>query len=326
MSKLFVGIDVGKRTLDALSLDDSDSKGRGFSNDEGGFAKICTWINNSPELTHICMEATGSYWKDLAFYLVARGYIISVVNPACIKAFARSQLKRSKTDKIDARVIADFAKAMNPHQWTPPSPEIAELQSLVRYQQAIQQMRRQELNRLESKHLSKEVENTILKHVEYLDTEEKRILGAITSVMKSTKDLRRMHELLVSIPGIGDKTAAVLLAEIGNIEQFLTSRQLISYAGLCPREIRSGTSVYGKTRLSKVGNAHIRKALFLPAMVGRGCNPHLASLYNRLVAAGKNKKCAIGACMRKLLHLVFVILTKRTPYNPAAIFQGSITV
>jgi transposase len=319
MAEQFVGVDIAKKTFEAAKLTNDQCKNKEFSNNEKGFQKFCEWLGKNQSDKHICMEATGPYWKELATFLNAKGYKVSVVNPACIRSFAASELKRLKTDKVDAQVIARFTRAMSPAPWEAPSVEVQELQALVRYREALKDMRIQESNRIQSPLVSGYVKEAIQKHLEYLEQEEKRILCAIEDHMREHATLKRQSQLLVSIPGIGMQTAAILLAEIGNVDLFDTSRKLVAYAGLAPMEIRSGTSVRGRTRLSKIGNAHIRRALFMPAMTGRACNPHLMRLNERLVSAGKNKKAAIGACMRKLLILAFAVLRHGRPYDPIVV-------
>jgi transposase len=236
--------------------------------------------------------------------------------PARIKHYGNSKLRRNKTDKADAQLIAEYCLREKPAIWTPPPASFKDLQALVRHLENLQNNRLQELNRLLSGvHTSFVVESLNLLLV-FLDDQIKQTKKAIQEHINQHEELKRMQNLLVTIPGIGKLTAAKLLGEIRNILDFQSARQLAAYAGLTPRNFLSGTSVHKKSRLSKTGNANLRKALFMPAIVATKYNPIVHSFCVRLSESGLRPMEVIGAAMRKLLHLVFGILKTGRPFDP----------
>ena len=175
------------------------------------------------------------------------------------------------------------------------------------------QTRQQQMNRLESAR-SKEVVKSLRKLVQVLDKEIVQIEKRIKAHIAGHPRLQQQHELLDSIKGIGDRTISTLLAEI-NFKQYSSARQVAAYVGLTPRNNRSGT-INGKTRLAKIGNARVRKALFLPALVAKRHNPIVRSFCARLATNGKSKMAIVGAAMRKLIHIAFGVLKSGQPFDP----------
>jgi len=312
-----LGIDVSKRKFDvALQREDGKSRSRAFSNDEAGFQRLQEWLQRlGVERVHACLEATGTYGLALAEYLHGEGHVVSVVNPAQIKAFGESELQRTKTDRVDAKLIARFCRAMAPSPWQPPAPEVAQLQALVRRMESLQQMIQQERNRLEAPGLSPAVQESLERTLELLEAEPQRLQDQIPSHLDQPPGLKEKQELLSSIPGIGESTANLLLSEMSGVD-FGSARQLAAYAGLVPHQRQSGSSVRGRARLSKRGNSRLRRALWWPAIVAMRHNPLLASFAQRLREAGKPTKVIIAAVMRKLLHLAFGVLKHHRPFDP----------
>ena len=264
---------------------------------------------------HACLESTGTYGLALAEFLVGQGHVVSVVNPACVKAFADSELSRAKTDRVDAKLIARFCAAMRPARWHPPAPEVRQLQGLVRRLESVQQMLQQERTRLGVPGTSAAVQASLERTVEVLEQELGRLRAQIRDHVDRHPELKRQEELLSSIPGIGEATAQRLLSEMSALP-FSRAREVAAYAGLVPSPRESGTSVRGRGRLSKRGNARLRRALYWPAIVAMRHNPVLRTFADRLLAAGKPKLVVIAAVMRKLLHLAFGVLKHRRPFDP----------
>jgi transposase len=260
------------------------------------------------------LEATGPYSEALALYLHEQGHTVSVVNPAQIKAFGQSELLRNKDDRPDAGLIRRFCEKQRPAAWTPPPTHFCELQALTRHLENLLESRQQHLNRLETTN-TKNVVKSLRKLVAHFDAEIKRIEQQINDHLDRHPDLKQQCQLLESIPGIGKRTATRLLAEIEDISQSKSARQVAAYAGLTPRNNRSGT-IRGQTRLSKTGNARVRKALFLPAMVAKRHNPVVRSFCQRLAGHGKNKMQLVGAAMRKLIHIPFGVLKSGKVFDP----------
>ena len=317
MSKTVVGIDVSKETLDVVLLVKEQRRERSFRNDRGGFGQLVSWLGQQQAREgHVCLEATGRYSLPVTKYLYEEGVKVSMVNPARIKAYRDSQLKRNKTDRLDAYVIADFCRTQNPPTWQPPSPEVEELQALSRYLEDMDGQLQQERNRLSSGIESEYVIHSITDHMAYLSEQRKAVMTAMDEHIAQHEELKQQSELLCSIPGIGKLTAARLLAEIVDVRRFDNAAQLAAYAGVTPRQFYSGTSVHKKSRMSKMGNVHLRKALFMPAISAKKNNPVIREFCQRLEHNGKLKIVAVGAAMRKLLHLVFGVLKHKTRFDP----------
>jgi transposase len=260
------------------------------------------------------MEATGSYGEDLAIYLHEAGHTVSIVNPARIKGFAQSELVRTKTDKLDAGVIARFCLAMKPEAWIPPSAEIRSLRALVRRVDSLIDMRSQEKNRMGTAHESVIV--LIKEHIAYLDKKIEKIRKQMDDLIKRNPQLKQRKDLLDSIPGLGKATIPHLLAELDNLDKFTHVREMVAFIGLAPKETVSGSSIKGKPRLCKIGHARLRKALYMPALVSIQCNPVMIAFYNRLKERGKNGKVIVCAIMRKLVHVIFGVLKSGKMYDP----------
>ncbi|MBD2080406.1 transposase [Leptolyngbya sp. FACHB-17] len=286
-----------------------------FKNDANGFDELQQWLKQQGAGTvHACLEATSTYGEGVAEFLHSQGHTVSIVNPARIKGFAISELSRTKTDKADAQLILRFCIALQPEPWQPPAPEVKQLQLLLRRLEALQQMVVQERNRLET--ATPKLQKSIQAHIDYLEQDIEEIKQQVKDHFDDHPGLKQQRDLLVSIPGIGEHTAAILLSEIVHWSLFESSRQLAAYAGLTPKERSSGSSVRGRPGLSRVANARLRKALYLPAMSARRFNPLIAAFCERLLAKGKAKKQVIGAAMRKLLHLAYGVLKSGCPFDP----------
>ena len=316
MALAYLGIDISKKTFDvALLTVDGQPKHKKFSNDPEGFRQLDSWlVVQMVGDVHACMEATGHYGNALARHLYEAQHAVSVVNPAGPSAFARAQLSRTKTDKADAIRIAQYCRAHQPFLWTPPREEVATLQALVRRLESLTQMRQMENQRLEGASLL--VQDSIKVVVGILEQQMALVEKQISDHIDQHPDLKRQSDLLESIPGIGSKTAAALLCELGDWTRFGSARAAAAYAGLVPRLRESGTSVRGRSSLCKLGNRRLRKALYFPAMSALRHNPVLIAMSERLSLAGKSKMAILGAAMRRLVHLAFGVLKSGKPFDP----------
>lgn len=315
--KPILGIDVAKIKLDcALRLPDGKFRSKVVDNTPHGFEIVSAWLakHNLVDL-HVCMEATGTYWEAVAEFLADAGYAVSVVNPAQIKAFSTASRVRTKTDKVDARLIAEFCFSQRPEPWQAPTPALRGLRALVARREALDAMRTQEKNRLLVARES--VRTGIEAHLDYLEKAIDEVDTAIRRKIDDDPDLKGQGVLLDSVPGLGEKTIPVLLSYYGGSLRFDNARQAAAFAGLDPRQHESGSSVKGKPRLSKVGHALLRKALYMPAMVATTKTAWGRAFRDRLAAAGKPPMVILGAMMRKLVHVAFGVLKSGTPFNPA---------
>ncbi len=312
----YLGIDISKETFNAHLLSHGTEAKKVFQNSAKGFKQLTAWLKNRKvSALHACMEATGGYWEALARYLYEHEYRVSVVNPARIKAFGQSELLRTKTDAVDAALIARFCKSQLPDTWTPPPEDVRVLQALTRHYEHLKKVRAQQVNSAQTSDEPAIVKSSLQELIATLDVQIAELERQIRRHFDDHTDLKRKRDLLTSIPGIGETTAGSILAEIPQIDRFESARAVAAYAGLSPRHRRSGTSVYGRPRLCKTGNARIRKALFMPAMVACRFNPVLRAFSERLAAAGKRRMLILGAVMRKLLVLAYAILRTGVPFE-----------
>ncbi|MDP3742714.1 MAG: IS110 family transposase [Methylotenera sp.] len=310
-----LGIDISKAKFDvALLVGGKVKKSRVFDNNLAGFKALSLWLIKQ-DISHLqaCMEATGTYGDELATYLVDQGFEVSVVNPAQIKSFSGAQLNRAKTDKADAKLIAQFCASMHPMAWVPPPVHVRELQALVQRLAALLQMERQELNRFGT--AAPVIQPSIKAVLATIKVEIKAVERMIRDHIDRHPDLKDQSILLDSIPGIGVATIARLLAFVGDVHRFNDAKALAAFVGLNPTVHQSGSSVRGKSRLSKKGNATIRKALYMPAIVARRYNPIIKAFAQRLKKAGKSNMLIIGAVMRKLLHIIYGVLKSGKPFD-----------
>ena len=308
MQNFCLGIDVAKLKLDcALRLPNGKHRNKVVENNIKGFIALVEWLaKHEASSVHVCMEATGIYWEEVAEYLSVHGMKVSVLNPAQIKAFGTSRMVRTKTDKVDAQLIAEFCFERNPTTWQAPSPAEQALRAMVLRLDALQIMRTQEGNRLE---VAREaIRAGIENHIAWLDQEIKALAKAIRDHINDDPDMKRKQDLLDSIPGIGERTIAVFLSYYADTERFENARKAVAFAGLDPHHHESGTSVKIKPRMSKVGHTFIRKALYMPAMVTLYKTAWGKTFRDRLAASGKPPMLIIGAMMRKLIHVAFGVL------------------
>jgi len=313
-----LGIDIAKVKFNVCLINQSDKlRHKVFLNTATGFEQLQQWLSKQGvQRVHACLEATGTYGEALALFLHQTGHTVSVINPAAVKAFAQSRLSRTKTDRVDAELIARFTQAQEPSAWTPLPPEVRELQALVRRLESLIEMRVAEENRLSSGITVKAVRESVQEHLAYLNEQIKRTEELIRQHINDHPGLKRQSQLLDSIPGIAETTAALLLSEITNIKQYRSARQVAAYAGLVPRERQSGSSLRGRARLSKIGNARLRRALYFPAITALRCSPFFQTWAAGLQERGKCKMTVICAVMRKLVHLVYGVLKTDKPFDP----------
>lgn len=317
MNTAILGIDIAKRSFDVCLLLGDQSIDKHFDNSPHGFTKLKRLLQTyDVHQVHACIEATSSYGLALARWLHQQGHRVSIVNPARIAAYAESLMSRTKTDKADARIIAQFCLHQQPEAWTPPPPELAELQALVRHIDALIVDRQQHANRLEATDISEPITQSITAILSVFDEQIKRLKKQITEHIDQHPHLRTQRDLLESIPGIGSLTAAKLLGEILEFTRYSDARKLVAYAGLSPATRQSGTSLRTRGRICKKGNARLRKALYMPALVALQRNPIMQALKERLASRGKSGKQIVVAAMRKLLMLAYGVIKSGTPFNP----------
>ncbi|XGV95329.1 MAG: IS110 family transposase [Leptolyngbya sp. BL-A-14] len=318
-----LGLDISKASFHAAVLKgDKRASVKAFVNSEAGFEGLKEWLQQQGiERVHGCMEATSIYGHALATYLHSQGHVVSIVNPARIKGYGQSQLRRTKNDRADAKLIAQFCRDLKPAAWQPSQSMVQELQAFTRRLEALEQMVTQEKNRLDITPMV--LKGDIEAHIQFLEAQITAVKKRLHEHIQAQATLNAQQQLLVSIVGVGDDTAAVVLAEIGSIDLFSSARQLAAFAGLTPQEHQSGTSVAGKTRLCKVGSVRLRKALYFPALnLIRRCPP-IQTFRDHLLAAGKTKMQVVGAVMHKLIRVIYGVLHSGQPFDPGKLSPTS---
>lgn len=324
-----LGIDVAKAKLDCALLDPTTDKRRTktITNDTKGFKLLAEWLDkHSVALTevHAVLEATGVYHEAIALWLADAGVTVSIANPAQVRDFARGLAVRTKTDGVDSVVLARYGALVKPEPWMPPPPEVRELKALLARLEALETDVRRELNRQEKATVSgvpKLVQQSLDAHLAVLKKEIVRLQTAIDDHIDRHPGLKADRERLLSIPAVGEKTANRMLAILRS-RTFKSAEQVAAFLGLVPVEHQSGSSVLRRPHLSKNGDAKTRAVLYMAAIVATRHNPDIKALYERLCARGKAKMAAIGAAMRKLVHLCFGVLKHQQMYrqnvaNPA---------
>lgn len=284
--RLALGVDLSKREFHVELRSATEVLATHcFANTPAGCRELQQWLlrqqraftrrTGDEGAIHACVEATGRYGDLLVESLSQPEHpvgIISVVNARQIKHFAHVQLRRHKTDKADASLIAQFCLTMAPPPTPPENDDQRTLKELTRHLDALKRMRTQEQNRLTSGLRSPQVRRTVQEHLDFLSRQIGEVEAEIESLSHKSTELAPAMELLTSIPGIGPLTAACFLAEVGDIHRFGHVNDLIAFAGLNPTQHESGTSVRRRQQISKVGNRHLRRAFNLPALTATRFN------------------------------------------------------
>lgn len=313
-----VGIDVSKEKIDvAFQPKKGKWRDKVFPNTRSGFQQLRTWLAGfGVSSAHVCMEATNVYWEDLAEDLADHGFKVSVVNPFLIKRYAESIGVRSKTDRVDARVIAQFCSERSPEPWEPLSPSARQLRALVLRRRSLVDLRTQEENRLETV-VAEQVQRSIRHVIGHLNEEIKDIERQISDHIEGDPTLRQQRELLNSIPGFGPVTTSAMLCQFGGKLRFTKSSQAVAYAGLDVRRHESGTSVRANPGISRKGHSWFRGTLYMPAVAVATHSAWGKAFSERLKAAGKPSKLILTALMRKMVALGYALLRSGKPFDPA---------
>lgn len=314
-NKNYIGIDISKLSFDVAIKNENEKYSHfKFSNDSEGFAKFRELLKQD---CVICvMEASGPYYLKLATFLFNNEISVCVINPLVIRRFSQMRMSRTKTDKKDAVIIAEYGKSQTPNLWQPEADYILEIKQMQAYVEQMNKSRTGLIRQREAfKHNS--VESLVLKEslekmIILLETEIASIENKMISIVKDQHN--ELFQQLKSIPGIGTKTAMLLIVISGGFTKFDNARQLSSYVGISPRIFESGTSVKGKSKICKMGMSRIRAMLYVCSWSAKKCNNACKELYNRLVEKGKAKKIALIAVANKLLKQAFALASKNEYY------------
>lgn len=307
------GIEVSHLTLVvALRCGDRDQSPREFPNTAEGHQSVLRFLARSGRRVQVAVESTGLYGLDLALALHHAGVSVMVANPRAVRHFAQAMLQRSKNDQLDSVVLREFAARMPFQAWRPPSAAALKLVGVARRLEALTDMMAAEKNRLHAASLSEALPTIIRRDlVRSIQTQQRaidRLTRAAQEFIADDPELARRYALLLSIPGFGATSAVHILAELNLLPAGMDPAgrdQWVAYAGLDPREYASGTSVHKKVRISKAGNKHLRRALYMPALVAVQHQAQVRAYYEHIQARGKTKMQALVATMRKLLHAIY---------------------
>jgi transposase len=316
-TKIALGLDVSKLTIDVcLLLEGGGKQTMRISNDLSGFEMLLCWLKDLDlACIHACLEPTGKYSRPVTYFLADAGIKVSLVNSFAVQSHGRSKKIRSKTDRIDAFLLADYCLKEDPERWIAPSSAQTELRDLQHRLNCVSEDIRQERNRLEAGTDSKVVLNDIEENLGRLLVRKEKLEKELKQLVKRDERLAPDFKILCSIIGIGELSALQLLALI-RFDQFETGRKVACFAGLTPRRFESGTSIHKRAHISRMGSPNLRKALYFPAMVAMQHNPQLRDFADRLKGRGKPSKVVICAVMRKLLVLASALIRTQKMYDP----------
>ncbi len=316
-----VGIDVSAKTLD-VSVEEVDGAifaVKSFENSPAEHDKLCRWLTKDGRKARVVLEATVVYSLLLSLALNdAQGIDVMVANPKAVKDFAGALMQRSKSDRKDAQSIREFAKRMPFVPWNPPSVEILELQLISRRIVAMSVDKAREGNRLHAMKTRGKTSQFVINDIEvnqrHLQRRIECLLKEALRHIESHPELHRAFKRITSVKGIADVSAVQILGELLVLAKDMTIGEWVAHSGLDPREYVSGKSVKRSTRISKVGNVNLRRALYMPALVAVQWEPQVKAYYEKLLSRGKKKLVALVAVMRKLLHAIYGMLKHDTDF------------
>jgi len=324
-----LGLDVGKSELYACLLQVHGPGSltligviKAVANTVKGHAQLLAWLTKSVAVREdlsVVMESTSVYWERGAMTLHDAGDGVSVVNAAQIKFFAKSTLRRGKTDKLDAALIARYGAVMQPARWLPPEAELIKLRTLLHARDTIVELLTLEAGRHHAMDHQHQPHPRAIGFCEarqkLLEQQLEEVNGAVKALVLGSEKIQEQVTLLASIPGIGPLTASILLVESMHLSRMESSNQWAAYAGLSPVPRQSG-SFTGRTRISKIGNGRLRRAFYLCVLTASRMKNTFGGFYRHLIVQGKPKKVALIALARKLLRVASAVLKSGQEFNP----------
>ncbi len=318
-----VGVDVSQTVLDvAVRLPSGQQCTAQFANTVAGHRKLIKWLTQAGRSARVVLEATGVYSLDLAVALHdAKRVDVMVVNPRAARQFAEACLQRSSTDATMAVALQHYATRMEFVPWSPPSPTIRAVRAIARRIATLTQAKGADLNRLHAAGATSTtpavIANDIAVNVRHFARRIAALERQAVALITHDPELQTAYQRLLSVRGIAQTTAIQLLGELLVLPTDMTARQWVAHSGLDVRHVDSGTSVHKRPRISKQGNAHVRRILYMPALVASQHDPHVRAFYEQLLASGKAPTQALTAIMRKLLHAIHGMLRTNTDFDGA---------
>ncbi len=323
------GIDVGSKSL-VVAIDKTGKPGRPetFDNSPQGHRQVVKALRGA-KVDRVILEATGTYHLDLAITLDEAGLAVMVVNPKASKRYAEARMSRTKTDAVDAALLCGFGRHMPFEPWHCPPAHVLAVRACSRLLAGLNQQRTQAKNRLHAFGQSRATPSFVLDEIrqgiEQLDDQIRRLEAKTLHLIEAHASLLAIYNRLLSVKGIGPKSAIQLMGELLVLPEYMAAKQWVAMAGLDPREHRSGSSVEKKARISKAGNKYLRMALYMPALSALRHEPHVRAYYLHLIEdRGLKKIQAICAVMRKLLHSIHGMLRNGTDFDGSRFYRDSV--
>ncbi len=319
---LYVGVDVSSKSLDLAVMNDGKWLQTTFSNDDKGHAAMVRYLKKRTRQALVCVEATGIYHLELCLALHGAANIeVMVINPRVGKDFAKAMMQRSKTDASDARMLAEYAGRMVFVSWNPPKASVWELRAIARRMDILSRHSVAEKNRLHSSR-NDLVSSDIEVNIRHLKRRMAQLQKKALELIEHDDELLQKFTLITTIIGIAELSAIRILGEILMLPENMNVRQWVAHAGLDPRAFESGSSVQKKVRISKVGNSHLRHALYMPAQSASLYDKQVKIFREQLAQRGKTPMQGVVAVMRKRLHTIYGVLKNKTPYDPNMFYQN----
>ncbi len=318
------GVEVSADVL-VVALDNGQLRSSEFPNTTAGHRQLLRFLRKHSQQVRVCLESTGLYGLDAALVLQAQpGIQVMVANPRSVRHFAQAMMRRSKTDPLDAELLAEYARRMPFQPWQPPSLAGRQLCALARAIHQLTEINIMQKNRLHAAGATQTTPRIVIRELERSLAQQRRSIQRLTREalqrVRSDAQLQQRFQLLLTAPGIAETSALQLLGELVLLAPDFTARQWVAYAGLDPRQYTSGKSVEKKVRISKVGNRHLRRALYMPVLVAVRHNPQFRAYYQHLLAQGKLKMVALVAAMRKLLHGIYGVFQSLQSFDANKLF------
>ena len=327
--RVFVGIDVSAKQLVVVrQRDGKPEAARSFANTAAGHRELKRYLTRAAARVRVCLESTGLYGLDVALVLQAdRRMEVMVANPRAVKDFAKALLQRNKSDPVDAGVLAEYAARMPFQPWQPPSLAALSVTALARRIHALTESATREKNRLHALSATgtslQVLVSDLRRSLQAIARAQARLTRECRKIIAADGLLEGRFRLLLSLPGVGESSALQLLGELALVPADAEVRQWVAYAGLDPCECSSGSSLAKRPRISKVGNRHLRRALYMPALTAAHHHAAFAAYYGGLQRRGKCKMVALVAVMRKLLHAVFGMFKHSARFDASRVFGGT---
>ena len=332
---MFAGIDISKNKFDVcLSNDETTKRSKVFQNNQAGFEKMLEWIKqhlskrnknfSGSKQTDVwfCMEATGAYHLALAEFLHNAQEKVSVANPFCVNRFKQAMAVNQKTDKSDAFVIAKYCEKCSPSLFIPKPSHVKDLGELYSLQEDLIKEKIAWSNKLEKEHFNPKAKKMILEEIQHCKDRIKELSEEIDRFIQSHDDLKKQFQTLTSIKGVGPKLAVAILVGMPDVNQFDNAQQYAAFVGLAPSHYQSGSSVNGRSHISRKGSSLLRKKAYMAALVIKQSNEYFAKWIQKLEKKGKAAKVIIIAIARKLFSVIYGMLKTDSEFNPQLAFKN----